>query len=151
MSRIQNSILPIVIILYCITFSYSGIAQNDSTVLIWVKVTDLRSNEGKVGITVFDSPDGFPGDDENAIFREYFDINDQTTVAEITIPPGKYAIAVYHDEDENGDLKTNFIGMPKEGTGSSNNPKPRMGPPKYEDCEFDAGETQHLTIIMKYL
>jgi len=36
------------------------------------------------------------------------------------IPPGTYAIACYHDENDNGKLDTNFLGIPKEGTGASN-------------------------------
>jgi uncharacterized protein (DUF2141 family) len=128
-----------------------GICQTDSTANITVEITGLRSSEGKVGISLFNSEEGFPGDSDRAIERAYIDIQNQSAIVIFeNLAPGKYAIAVYHDEDEDGEIETNFIGIPKEGTGSSNNPKARMGPPRYEDCKFDIAVTNYLKIEMKY-
>lgn len=128
-----------------------GICQSDSTATITVEITGLRSSDGKVGISLFRSEEGFPGDSEKAIERAYIEIENQSaTVIFEDLLPGNYAIAVYHDEDEDGEIETNFIGIPKEGTGSSNNPKARMGPPRYEDCKFDIATTNYLKIEMKY-
>jgi uncharacterized protein (DUF2141 family) len=140
-----------IISLFLLSFvCIGGIAQNDSTT-ITVNVIDLRSNEGKVGLTLFNAAEGFPSKPEMAIDKKYVDISNLTATAAFEkVKPGKYAIAVYHDEDEDGEIETNWIGIPKEGTGSSNNPKSRMGPPRYEDCEFDTRETRQLTIRMKY-
>ena len=41
-----------------------------------------------------------------------------------------------HDENRNGKLDTNFLGIPKEGVGASNNPKSRFGPPSFEESMF---------------
>lgn len=130
--------------------SIAGIAQNETTT-ITVTVVNLRNSEGKVGLTLFDAEEGFPSKPENAIDKKYVDISNLTATATFeNVKPGKYAIAAYHDEDEDQEIETNWMGIPKEGTGSSNNPKGRMGPPRYEDCEFDTSETQQLTIKMKY-
>jgi len=51
------------------------------------------------------------------------------------IPPGIYAIGVYVDENENEKLDTNFLGIPKEQFGFSNNPK-ALGIPKFEAASF---------------
>ncbi len=131
--------------------SLSGITQNDSIISITVNVVELRSIEGKVGITLFNAAEGFPTEPEKAIDKKYVEIYNKTAEAIFeNVPVGKYAIAVYHDEDENQEIETNFIGIPREGTGSSNNPKSRMGPPRYKDCEFDTRKTRRLTIKMKY-
>jgi len=53
------------------------------------------------------------------------------------IPLGKYAITLFHDENSNGKMDRNFIGLPSEGTAFSNNIRPSFGPPKYEDAMFD--------------
>ena len=51
------------------------------------------------------------------------------------IPPGTYAIGVYVDENENEKLDTNFLGIPKEQFGFSNNAK-TFGIPKFEAASF---------------
>jgi len=137
--------------LFYSAFAFTGFSQGDSLTSIKVEVIDLRNSDGKVGLTLFDAEEGFPSEPDNAIRKLYVDVNNKTASATFeNVPEGKYAIAVYHDEDEDGEIETNWIGIPKEGTGSSNNPKSRMGPPRYEDCEFDTHQTTNLTIRMKY-
>jgi uncharacterized protein (DUF2141 family) len=140
------------ITLFLIFISFCTFSQTEkATVIIAVKVVDLRSNDGKVGLTLFNAEEGFPSTPENAIQKRYVDISNNTAEATFeNVPEGKYAIAAYHDEDEDGEIETNWIGIPKEGTGSSNNPKSRMGPPRYEDCEFDTRQTKEILIKMKY-
>lgn len=53
------------------------------------------------------------------------------------MPYGNYAISLFHDEDENKELNTNWIGMPKELFGFSNDAKAKMGPPDFEDASFE--------------
>ncbi|MBV1775422.1 DUF2141 domain-containing protein [Burkholderiaceae bacterium DAT-1] len=52
------------------------------------------------------------------------------------IPMGDYAISVYHDVNGNGKLDSNFIGMPSEPYGFSNDAKGMFGPAKFEDAKF---------------
>jgi uncharacterized protein (DUF2141 family) len=67
------------------------------------------------------------------------------------LPDGTYGIAVYHDENSDGKLNTNFIGIPKEPTGFSNDGVGKMGPPSFESVSFqvESGKTTDLTIHMK--
>jgi len=44
------------------------------------------------------------------------------------VAPGRYAVSVFHDENSNGKMDTNFIGIPREGVGASNNAKGHLGP-----------------------
>ncbi len=53
------------------------------------------------------------------------------------IPDGIYAVSVFHDEDNDGKLDTNFFGIPSEDTGSSNDAPARFGPPKWKDAKFE--------------
>ncbi len=67
------------------------------------------------------------------------------------LAPGAYAIVLYHDENDNHELDTNFFGIPKEGFGFSNNPK-SMRKPGFEDCKFEVtGEDSSVTIHLNYL
>lgn len=52
------------------------------------------------------------------------------------LPFGEYAIAVYHDKNENGKLDANFLGIPKEDYGFSNNARGRFGPASWKDASF---------------
>jgi len=66
------------------------------------------------------------------------------------LPNGIYAIAVYHDENNNKILDKNFLGIPKEGYGFSNNFKPMFSKPKFEDAKFTLKESTTLKIKMNY-
>jgi len=55
---------------------------------------------------------------------------------DINLPPGEYAISVFHDRDSDEKIKTNLFGIPKDPIGFSNNAKARFGPPKYSDAKF---------------
>ena len=68
------------------------------------------------------------------------------------VSAGVYAVSIFHDENLNGRLDTNWMGIPREGVGASNNPKPRMGPPKFAAAEFQhSGASMDFEIIMHYL
>ena len=64
------------------------------------------------------------------------------------IPPGTYAIKLHIDENENGELDTNFLGIPKEQYGFSNNAK-AFGIPKFESASFQLNEYKKISIDLK--
>jgi len=65
------------------------------------------------------------------------------------IPPGEYAISIFHDENDNGKLDTNFIGIPKEPYGFSNNPVIKLRPPTFMEAKFVHRQLTHLAIKVK--
>ncbi|WP_369026401.1 DUF2141 domain-containing protein [Qipengyuania sp. RANM35] len=68
------------------------------------------------------------------------------------VKPGRYAIALLHDENSNGKADRALGMMPKEGFGFSRDAAVRMGPPKFSDAAIDiGGEDQALTIRMRYM
>jgi len=67
------------------------------------------------------------------------------------IPPGTYAITVIHDENTDGKLDTNWLGIPKEGYGFSNDVKALLGAPPFSAASFQYdGGTLELTISLHY-
>lgn len=66
------------------------------------------------------------------------------------IPDGNYAISIFHDENNNSNLDTNLVGLPKEGFGFSRNPKIYFGPPKYKECVFTKKGNNSQSIKVKY-
>ena len=53
------------------------------------------------------------------------------------IEPGVYAVQAFHDANDNLDLDRNFLGLPEEGMGFSNNAPMRFGPPRFEDAAIE--------------
>ena len=67
------------------------------------------------------------------------------------IPPGTYALVVLHDENMNGKIDTNPLGIPKEGYGFSKDAKGWFGAPSYRAASFEYdGETLDLTVTLRY-
>jgi uncharacterized protein (DUF2141 family) len=67
------------------------------------------------------------------------------------IPTGTYALAVIHDENMNGKLDTNLLGVPKEGYGFSNDVKAVRGAPTFSDASFRYdGQNLNFTLSLHY-
>ena len=106
-----------------------------------IEIENLKSNKGNINVLISD-------ESKNEIASATF-IRVKGLKAEVSfdsIYPGKYAIQFYHDENQNGKLDMNRIGIPKESYGSSNDVKPVLGPPKFEKMLFNL--TQNKKVIM---
>ena len=55
------------------------------------------------------------------------------------VPPGVYAAEAFQDANDNGNLDRNWLGLPKEGMGFSNDAPMRFGPPRFDDAAFVLG------------
>ena len=132
-----------------LTFSQSSVSTSSKLI---VKVTDLRNNDGLVGLRIYNSEKGFPTEKADA-FIELF-TKPKNGVAVFTVPDlalSSYAIGTIHDENENKEFDKNFIGFPKEGFGASNNPKVVFSPPSFFESEIKLDKDKHsITIRMKY-
>ena len=116
-----------------------------------VEIVGLENVEGKVIISVYDNEDDWLG--KGAVVTETVDIVsarvDGLVVNELNLPTGNYAVSLFYDENDNGQLDSNFIGIPKEPVALSNNARPRFGPPRYRDAVFALeadGAIQRITI-----
>jgi uncharacterized protein (DUF2141 family) len=118
---------------------------------ITVTITGLRSEKGKLYLSLYNSPEGYPKKASAAVRLSSGPIsNGRSTIILDDIPKGIYAIACYHDENNNGKLDTNFFGIPVEGTGASNNARSSWGPPKFRDAKFAVNSDTSQTIKIVY-
>ena len=117
-------------------------------------VTGARNAKGKIRVALFRGAQGFPDDASQAIHTQAADVDPQTSSAQVVIPglpDGVYAVSVFHDENMNERLDKNFMGVPKEGYGASNNPKKKMGPPNFDEANFQlSGTEQAVEIKLMY-
>lgn len=116
-----------------------------------VEIADLRNDEGHVLGTLYDGPEGFPRDSDKACRSGRVEIRDRQAAFEFEgLSPGRYAVALLHDENDDGKLNTNRLGIPTEGIGLSNVEKLKLKVPTFEDAAFDyTGGDQ--TVIVKVL
>jgi uncharacterized protein (DUF2141 family) len=118
---------------------------------VTVVATHFRNNRGRAGFALFSSEEGFPDDHTKAFRRAWVDIQDsRSSVTFHEIPFGRYAITVFHDENSNGRLDKNWIGLPKEGYGVAND-LAITGSPQFARAAFLlAAETMTVDIRMRY-
>lgn len=120
---------------------------------IHVEILSIRNNSGAVACALFESPEGFPT--EFLRFASNL-MMVQVRAAKATcnfndIAPGRYAIAAIHDENRDGKLNANWMGVPKEGYGFSNDAKGMLGAPAFEAASFSYdGQSLDLTITLQY-
>ena len=120
---------------------------------IHVKILNIKNSTGTVACALFESREGFP--------TEYLRMATNVMVIKIRkdqarcdfedIPPGTYAMAVIHDENMNGKLDTNWLGIPTEGYGFSNDAKGFVGAPSFSAASFSYdGQNLDLTMSLHY-
>ncbi|MFN3998459.1 DUF2141 domain-containing protein [Algoriphagus sp.] len=111
-------------------------------------IHEAKSNKGVVRILVFDSEKGYPDKPDLALKSFSAPVVDRKCFFKITdLKPGKYSIAVFHDEDENGKINTNPFGYPLEKYGFSNNAKGYFGPPEYAKTIFELKDERKEILI----
>ena len=120
---------------------------------IHVKILNIRNNTGTIDCALFESPVGFPTEflqsATTVMIKKIRDLQARCDFEDI--PPGTYAIVVIHDENMNGKLETNWLGVPTEGYGFSNDAKGLFGAPSFSAASFQyIGQKLELTISLHY-
>lgn len=118
---------------------------NSQTITLRVEITDYKSNNGKAYVGVYNSEKSFLKKPLKGKVEKIS--NNKVVVIFNDLVPGEYAVSSYHDENNNGKLDTNFMGIPKEDYALSNNAKGFMSAPKYQKSKFYAKE--NITIKIK--
>jgi uncharacterized protein (DUF2141 family) len=121
-----------------IALSIFSLLPSDQTYsTIDLHIHDAKSDKGVVRILVFDSPVGFPDQLELAVKTLTLPLIQKNVKIQIPgLPEGRYAISVFHDEDENGKINTSPVGYPTEKYGFSNNVTGYFGPPSFQKASF---------------
>jgi uncharacterized protein (DUF2141 family) len=141
----MKTLLLFVLVLFMRTMAPSG--------TLTVTILNFRNNMGQVSVALYNKEEAFPKSPDKAVKILYAPIKDKKAVVVFeSLPPGEYAISVFHDENKNGKMDSNFFGIPKEGIGASNNARGHLGPPHYKDAKFNFnGSIQSMSINLVYL
>jgi uncharacterized protein (DUF2141 family) len=126
-----------------LSISSFGLAQNSN---LTVTVSSIKNNTGLLTVELYNAEGKFLKTSYKTV-SSAIKLN-TATVTFIGIPKAEYTVMAFHDENKNGKLDKNFIGMPKEAVACSNNAKGFMGPPKYEDAKFTITADSKISIKM---
>jgi len=112
-----------------------------------VKVIGLDNNDGTVHVALYNKPDHFP-DRVGVLSDQQTTIGDRQAVTVFRdLIPGQYAIAVYHDENNDDEFNQGFLGIPLESYGFSNGAKAFLGPPSFTESAIQVPNTGTSTVI----
>jgi uncharacterized protein (DUF2141 family) len=101
------------------------------------QVSGIKNTKGKLGCALYASAKGFP-DDPSQARVEWLPIKYNTHTCEFSgVQAGFYAIAVMHDENENGKMDRNFLGKPTEAFGASNNVRHAFSAPTFDEAKIE--------------
>ena len=118
-----------------------------------VEIKDLRKTRGQLIFGVFTSADGFPSEQRKSVAWEVRPTKGGKgpIVFTATLPPGTYAASVLHDENNSGNMDKGLGGIPKDGYGVTNNPKPRFRAATFGEATFTLpAEGAKRTISVQY-
>jgi len=141
---IQNTDIMKKMIVITIFVLFSSLISFGQIVLT-VDIEDLRNSNGKLLLEL--------NNDKEEVIKGFSEgITDNKCVIVIKdLQPGKYAFKFFHDENNDEKLNTNFMGIPKEGYGFSNNASGKFGPPSFEKMIFEVNQSDTVKCIPSYI
>jgi uncharacterized protein (DUF2141 family) len=112
-----------------------------------VVITGIRSDVGRVGVALYESPRGFPYQLSQALRTGFVDIHDGRSVITFRLlKPGTYAVTAFQDENNNERLDRDWLGFLAERTAVSNNPKAHIGRPTFDAAKFTMRDSSCIAI-----
>ena len=127
----------ILIIFFALTTS--NIFCQDGVLIVNIK--GISPISGYLNIGIFDKSNDFPNIDEG-LTGKIIKVDSSEIIHKFEkLNNGSLAIAVFHDENSNGKLDKNFLGIPKEEYVFSNYTKSLFGPPSFESAKFEFNDS----------
>jgi hypothetical protein len=114
-----------------------------------VTVTNIQNAKGKISFGLFRKQDSFPikGKQFKGVFIETMKSKTKYTFKDLE--KNSYAVAVYHDENNNGILDKNLVGAPTEAYGFSRNAREMFSAPSFEEAKIDLIDNKSIEIWIK--
>lgn len=120
------------------------LSQNAAAANLTVNISEIEQGKGHVLVALYADSEAYKSG--KASFASKVKAgNEKETVVFENLPDGEYAIKMYQDENDNNKLDFNFMGIPKEGYGFSNNVG-MFGSPEYVEAKFSIKENTEIKI-----
>ena len=129
-----------------ILISYFNLSQTTEKFDLKITVTNVKSQKGIVEIGLFNDQKSFliKGKEYKTSSKV---VTDDSVVFILTdLPKDDYAVSIYHDVNSDKECNMNFLGIPKEPYGFSQNFKPKFSKPTFDDCKIELKQNQSIVI-----
>ena len=100
-------------------------------------IKNLKSTSAPVVVGLYGVKNKFPDPKGQMKIYKFKPHGKELTAKIRNLKYGQYALAIYQDVNSSGKIDKNFIGIPTEGYAFSNNYKPTIKAPNFDDCKFD--------------
>ncbi|WP_139925481.1 DUF2141 domain-containing protein [Hymenobacter sp. DG01] len=114
-------------------------ATADGPSSVTVVVSALASTSAAVKLYFYNAREKFLTKGGYAFMRVVKPGGQQQVSLPVELEPGEWAVAITQDTNNNDKLDKNFMGIPTEPFAFSNNVRPRLAPPDFNDCKFTVG------------
>ena len=123
--------------------------SDDSRFDLTVTVTNIQNAKGKISFGLFRKQDSFPikGKQFKGVFIET--TKSKTKYTFQNLEKDDYAVAVYHDENNNGILDKNLVGAPTEAYGFSRNARGMFSAPSFVEAKIELKDNKSIEIWIK--
>lgn len=131
---------------------FAATASKPAAQLLQIKVGPVKHNRGMVRLLLFDNARGWPHSLQRARRRINLPARGgMVTFTVRSLKPGRWAVSVYHDEDNDGKLDKNLFGAPSEGYGVSQDAVRKFGAPRFNKALFKVtAKRQTIRIPLHY-
>lgn len=126
----------------------SSPAFSEPLSIVLIEVSGFKNTRGTLNCRLFTKAADFP-DGEGIVTLRVPITGPNSSCSFSSVEPATYAIAVVHDENGNGKLDKNFVGVPSEGYGVSNNKTYALSAPKWNESTFTLGTNESKTLQVK--
>lgn len=134
----------LLIIILCM-LTVQVVAQQD--VNFTIQVTGFQKKSGQIRIALYNNENGFLAP-EQVYKKIVLDVNESILKHTLKVPQGNYAIALYHDGNSNGICDKNFLGIPIESYGFSNNIRPVLSAPSFKSTVVEVKKDLEIKIAL---
>lgn len=125
--------------------------QEPANSSISLEITNIQFASGNIHLAIYETKQSFDDSSDPYLLKMYpAPASDKLQVQLDDIPMGRYALALYHDVNNNSDMDKNLFGIPKEPYGFSNNPKAKWSAPKFEELLIEVKDKPlNLSVFLK--
>ena len=134
-------------LLLFIIFISGGVSQEKDTLSVTLDISITKFNKGRILIALYESEESYMKESYKS--ADVLVKNNKAKFIFHSIKGGVYAFSFFHDLNNNKKLDTNFLGIPKEPYGFSNNKKGSFGPPKFSEASLEINKNSNYKISIE--
>jgi uncharacterized protein (DUF2141 family) len=133
----------------CFACLFLSVNSETKGLRLTLHITNIQDVSGRLQVGIYNNKSDFPKEGKE-FKRVYIKVDGKEVKFTVQdMPPGDYAIAIYHDANTDGQCNSNFLGVPTECYGFSNNVKPFLSAPSFNATKFSLTTDRLLTIRLQ--